>query len=104
MNASQGLHPADGARYLFELEGQDSEVARYRAAIFTPTERFDYAATLSLAGESTVEAAPGGAGPELEKRLGNFARQLARAAAGKAQSGLVPWPPRLLRWRGPGRG
>jgi hypothetical protein len=97
------LHPQEGARFLFELEQDGGDHAAYRAAIFTPTERFDYRARLTLEGESHVEATGTAAAAELEKKLDTLARLLARGAKKKIADELPAWPHRVLRWKGPGR-
>jgi len=104
--AVDDLHPGAGARFLLEREpvSADGTSAHYRAAIYTPTERFDYLAELCLDGEHQLRAA-GAAGDAAQvKRLDGFARQIARSAAGRRADGVDPWPMRVLRWRGPGRG
>jgi len=101
---SEDLHPSEGARFLLELGAGDEQRATYRGAIFTPEARFDYDVELDADGGYTLTARGDGAPAELDKRLGNFARQLARAARGNLDDGLPPWPQRVLRWRGPGRG
>ena len=47
---------------------------------------------------------PTGAAPELDAMLAMQARLIARGAAKRREDGLPPWPARVLRWRGPGRG
>lgn len=100
------LHPSEGARFLFERvsESEDLASASYRAAIFTPGERFDYRVELDIDGHCARSAAGAPAPPELEKTLDILARLLARGARTKRADGLPPWPHRILRWRGPGRG
>lgn len=111
-----GLHPQEGARFLFERASQsdDRGEAVYRAAIATPEQRFDYRITMRIDGSCERAAADTGAGegagggaraPEdLEAKLDTIARLIARGAAGKQRDELPPWPHRVLRWRGPGRG
>ena len=41
---------------------------------------------------------------ELAEMLTMVGKLTARAAAKKRDDGLPPWPPRVLRWKGPGRG
>jgi hypothetical protein len=93
-------------RFLLERQAIEEEgaAARYRAAVFTPDQAFEYAALLRKGGE--VEMTPAGprAPAEIEDKLLAHARQLARAAARKSAEDLPPWPHRVLRWRGPGRG
>lgn len=102
---SSTLHPGEGARFLFERESQADDLshARYRAAIFTPDQRFDYRVEMRIEGTfaCTAEAAP--APPELAHKLDTLAKLIARAAQGKRDDALPPWPHRVLRWRGPGR-
>ncbi len=99
------LHPSEGARFLFERESQSDDLAQasYRAAIFTPGERFDYRVQMSIDGSfaCTEQGAP--APPELAHKLDTLAKLMARAARGKRDDALPPWPHRVLRWRGPGR-
>jgi hypothetical protein len=98
------LTPREGARYLLEREGAGDAgpTAHYRLAIFTPTARFDGAATLDDHGEVTVVVADADA--ELVAAATMFARLTARGAAKRREDGLPAWPARVLRWRGPGRG
>lgn len=99
------LHPSEGARYLLELaEVADGEAAaRYRAAVLTPDQRFDYELALGLDGAAAVATA-GGADQSLEAALLAIARSVARAAGKARADGRPAWPRRVLRWRGPGRG
>jgi hypothetical protein len=100
------LNPSEGMRLLLErlAIAEDGSQAEYRALIYTPTECFQYGATLSMEGEARLEARGDSADAEMEKGLSNIARSTARAARRKVDEGLPPWPPRVLRWRGPGRG
>lgn len=101
----RALTPTEGARYLLEREpGTTAEGARatYRATIFTPDAT--YAGTATLVDDGTVEAAVAGAPAELVATLEMFARLTARGAAKRRDDGQPPWPARVLRWRGPGRG
>jgi hypothetical protein len=87
------LRPSEGARFLLERDG---ETTSYRAWVITPEARFAYRAALA-AGEEPELVADGDPAPaELEKMLRMIARLTARSGA--------PWPNRVLRWRGPGRG
>ncbi len=97
------LHPTDGARFLFERRGDPAVDARaeYGAAIYTPTERFAYTATLEAGGEVTLDADGAPAPGDLEKKLRTIAKIAARDATRNAVDGLPPWPHRILRWRGP---
>jgi hypothetical protein len=91
------LRPASGARFLLERERDDGATAVYRAAIYLPDATFSARATLSDAGDVTLE--PTGAGDELDAALAMFAKLTARGAAKRREDGLVAWPPRVLRWR-----
>lgn len=95
------LHPTEGARLLLErLEVEaGGERASYRAAVYTPSEAFEYRAVLEAGGGAELEPRGDAAPPGHEKKLSNLARSLARAARRKAADGLDPWPPRVLRWR-----
>jgi len=65
---------------------------------------FEYTALLRAGGEVELGAVGAAAPPELEDKLLAHARQVARAAERKAAEDLPPWPHRVTRWRGPGRG
>lgn len=65
---------------------------------------YEYAALLRAGGEVDLTPVADRAPAELEDKLLAHARQAARAAARKAAEDLPPWPHRVLRWRGPGRG
>ncbi|NVB81642.1 MAG: hypothetical protein HOV81_24825 [Kofleriaceae bacterium] len=102
MNSS--LTPTAGARYVLDREQEldGGARARYRATIYTPTETHIGAAILSEDG--SVELTAEGVPEELLKTLEMFARLTARSASKKREDGLPPWPSRVTRWRGPGRG
>lgn len=95
------LHPTEGVRLLLErLALEDGgERARYHAAVYTPSEVFEYEAALDAGGGAELEPRGAAAAAEHEKKLVNLARSLARAARRKADDGLDPWPHRVLRWR-----
>ena len=99
------LRPSEGARFLLELERIEAtgRQAHYRAWVLTPTAWHAYDAV--LAADAAVELRPLAtpATDELAAMLTTIARLTARAAAGKHDSGLPPWPNRVLRWRGAGR-
>ncbi len=101
------LRPTEGARFLLERTGQLTSVdagarATYDATIFTPDAEHPTSAVLS--DDGTVElTAPSGAPSELEAMLVMLARLIARGATKRREDGLIVWPARLLRWRGPGR-
>jgi hypothetical protein len=99
------LRPTEGARFLLQLERveDDGRRARYLAWVLTPEAAYGYRA--SLADDATVDlAAEDAPAPdELQKMLSTIALLTARSAGGKRAEGLPAWPPRVLRWRGPGR-
>jgi hypothetical protein len=94
--------PTAGARFLLERERDEGVRAVYRVAIETPDATYEGMAT--LADDGSVELPPTGAPSELESTLAMLAKLTARGAAKKREDGLPPWPARVLRWRGPGRG
>jgi hypothetical protein len=98
------LTPTAGARFLLELESTSNEDKRatYRGVIYTPDAEFSTTATLTDDGEA--ELAHSGADASLHGTLVMLARLVARGAAKRREDGLPPWPQRMLRWRGPGRG
>ena len=101
------LRPTAGARFVLELDREDGAGAgaHYRAAVITPDARADYDAVLDHGGGVTLTAR--GAPPasaEHEEMLAMIAKLVARGAAARAADGLPPWPARITRWRGPGRG
>lgn len=101
------LHPSEGMRLLLERRAvrPDGAGATYRAAIYTPDQLFEYEAELGIDGSAELDPGPTPPAPaELEDKLRAHARQTARAAARRAADELPPWPHRVLRWRGPGRG
>jgi hypothetical protein len=99
---SESLTPTEGARFLLERREDGGATATYRAAIYTPSATYEGHATLVDDGSATVVAT--GAPEELVAMLAMLAKLTARAAAKKREDGLPPWPSRVLRWRGPGRG
>jgi len=101
-SVSDALTPTEGARFLLEREEDHDTHALYRVAIYTPTGTYEGRATLRDDGSVQVEAgdAPGALVPMLHM----LAKLTARSAAKKREDGLPPWPARITRWRGPGRG
>ena len=95
------LTPTEGARFLLERELDDGERAVYRAAIYTRDLTYTGSAALADDGTTAVSI---DAPPELREMLAMFGKLTARAAVKKRADGLPPWPARVLRWRGPGRG
>jgi hypothetical protein len=102
--ARDPLQPEAGARYLLERVSDDGARAHYRAAVLTPDARFDYQAALADDGSAELTATGAPAPDELADTLLMIARLTARSASKKREDGLPPWPHRVLRWRGPGRG
>jgi hypothetical protein len=79
-------------------------VASYLAQIATPDVTFEYDVALT-AGEEPVVAARGqAASPQLVGMLVMLARLTARGVDKRIEEGMPPWPERVTRWRGPGRG
>ncbi len=105
------LRPTAGARFLLERGevAEDRRSARYVAKILTPEAVFAFDAEL-VAGEEPVlrargeTGAAGAAGQALVDGLTMLARLTARSVDKKLADGLQPWPDRILRWLGPGRG
>lgn len=95
------LTPTEGARFLLERTSELTDRAEYRVQVFTPTETFSGTATLVDDGTATVAIAAPSDLVEMVQMLGKLT---ARAAAKKRADGMPPWPSRVLRWRGPGRG
>lgn len=96
------LTPTEGARFLLERERDDGDRATYRAVIYTPSATYVGQAVLVDDGTASVTTAD--APDELVATLVMLAKLTARSAAKKREEGLPPWPARILRWRGPGRG
>jgi hypothetical protein len=100
---SESLHPTEGVRLLLERVAVDPDQAsaRYTAAVFTPTERFDYDAVLSLDGGAELTPRTVAAPAALQDKLLAHARHAAREARRRRDETSSAWPHRLLRWRGP---
>ena len=60
-------------------------------------------ADLKMEGTALLTAEAEAATKEDEEALRKLAKSRARAAKRKLANRLPPWPPRVLRWRGPGR-
>jgi hypothetical protein len=95
------LTPTEGARFLFERASEDAAGARYSVAIYTPGTTFAGNASLGYDGSVTLELE---APAELAATAEVFSKLLARGAQKLRDDGMPPWPARVLRWRGPGRG
>jgi hypothetical protein len=95
------LTPTAGARYLFERASEDETGARYTVAVYTPGATFAGTASLGYDGSVAIELE---APVEVTAAAEMFAKLTARVAQKQRDDGLLPWPARVLRWRGPGRG
>ena len=98
------LTPTEGARFLLERSSEDAKRATratYRATIYTPAAT--HAGQAVLCEDGSVEVAVDAPEP-LVAMLAMFCKLIARAAPGQRARGMPPWPARVLRWRGPGRG
>lgn len=105
---SDSLHPSEGLRLLLERQSvsDNAAQAKYRGSIYTPSEVFRFNSELYQSGEVEMSPeVPGNtASDEQVEKLLRIAKSTARAAKRKVEEGLPPWPSRVLRWRGPGRG
>jgi hypothetical protein len=99
---SESLTPTEGARFLLERIEEVAGGAKYRATIFTP--EATYAGTAELREDGSAAVTIGGASAELVEVMQMLTKLTARSAAKKREDGFPPWPARVLRWRGPGRG
>jgi|GEM_PF-1671841 len=99
------LRPAVGARLLLELDalldGAGAR-ARYVAWLLTADAEHAYDAILADTGEVELTARAGATDGLDDLQM--LAKLTARGASRRAADGLTAWPPRVLRWRGPGRG
>ena len=98
---NRDLTPTEGVRLLLERQSDEGASAVYAASIFTPDATFTGQARLAEDGSATVDVE---APAELAEMMMMLAKLTARAASKKRDDGLPPWPARVLRWRGPGRG
>ena len=103
---SDSLHPTEGIRLLLDRDSiaEDQQSATYRAAIYTVDACYRYQVQLRMDGNASLAAVEEAASAELEDSLSKIAKSTARAAKRKREEALPPWPTRVLRWRGPGRG
>ena len=99
---SESLTPTEGARFLLERLEEDTGGAKYRATIFTP--EATHAGTAELLEDGTATVLIATAPAELVEVMQMLAKLTARSAAKKREDGFPPWPARVTRWRGPGRG
>jgi hypothetical protein len=99
------LTPSAGARFVLERVAAGERTARYRGRIVTPEASYAYEVALTAGGDEPALAPLGEAAPaELQRILAMIARLTARAVDKRLADGLPPWPGRVTRWRGPGRG
>lgn len=99
---SEALTPTEGARFLLERIAEREGGAEYRATIFTP--EATHAGTAALGEDGRVAVTIAAAPAELVEVMEMLAKLTARGAAKRREEGLAPWPARVTRWRGPGRG
>jgi hypothetical protein len=96
---SRNLHPSEGARFLLErTSADDGATATYKASIYTPDAVVSTTASLTDDGTAAL-AAPTGAAADLDDRLLNIVKLVARDAPKRREDGLVVWPARIMRWR-----
>jgi hypothetical protein len=98
------LTPSAGARFLLERQSADERAATYLATIATPGLSYAYDVALAAGDEPVLTARGEPAPPELAGMLVMLARLTARGVDKRLADGLPPWPERVTRWRGPGRG
>jgi hypothetical protein len=120
---TRNLRPTEGARFVLEREPEATPVrtsdvsidpepsdpssdapieaaptrASYRASIYTPDA--DFVTTATLAEDGSVIVGVTGAPGDLDERLKNIAKVVARDAPKRRDDGLVVWPARIMRWR-----
>ena len=101
---NDSLRPQAGARFVLELEraSADGTRADYRVAIYTPDAT--HTGTAVLVEDGSADVAIEGSSEDLVATLKMIAKLTARSAPKKREDGLSPWPSRVMRWRGPGRG
>lgn len=91
-----------GARFTLTRTTDHGARADYTVLVETATARHTGSAALADDGTATVESP--GLPEELLATLQMIAKLIARSAPKKREDGLPPWPQRVSRWRGPGRG
>jgi hypothetical protein len=95
---SRNLHPTEGVRFLLERTADNGASATYKASIYTPDAVTTTTASLAEDGTASLAGATG-AVTDLDDRLLNIAKLLARDAPKRRDDGLVVWPLRIMRWR-----
>ena len=105
-SVSDSLHPSEGIRLLLDRQSiaEDMQSASYAGAVYTVTACFRYRVDMAMDGSASLLAIEEPATPGDEDALSKIAKSTARAAKRKREEALPPWPMRILRWRGPGRG
>ena len=88
---------------------EDASRAAYTGKIYTPLDVYRFEVMLSLDGSATIgdcleRSSDTPVREDDQKSLVKLCKSIARASKRKIQEELPPWPPRILRWRGPGRG
>jgi hypothetical protein len=91
-----------GARFTLTRTADHGARADYAVLVETVDAHHTGTAVLVDDGTATVEAP--GLPEELLATLHMIAKLTARSAPKKREEGLPPWPQRVSRWRGPGRG
>ena len=91
-----------GARFTLTRTADHGSRADYAVLVETVEGRHTGSAVLVDDGTATVESP--GLPEELLATLQMIAKLVARSAPKKREDGLPPWPQRVSRWRGPGRG
>lgn len=116
----RNLRPTEGARFVLERQVDPTPVrtsdpsidlasevatpahplprATYRASIYTPDAEYSTTATLGDDGTVILDTATGAPG-DLDDRLKNIAKVVARDAPKRRDDGLAVWPTRIMRWR-----
>lgn len=98
MSTRRNLRPTEGARFLLERASEDGDgKATYTATVFTP--EAEYAVTATLGEDGTAQLPATGAPADLDERMQNIAKLVARDAPKRREDGLAVWPQRILRWR-----
>jgi len=95
---SRNLHPTEGARFLLQRTVEDGARATYKVSIYTPDAVFSSTASLAEDGTAAL-VAPTSAPGDLDERLTNLAKLVARDAPKRREDGLAVWPARIMRWR-----
>ncbi len=100
------LHPTEGIRLLLERKSisEDQQSAVYGGAIYGVESLYLSVVRLAMDGSAEIVEESENTDPAALSALLKLSKSTARAAKRKHSEKLPPWPPRVLRWRGPGRG